>query len=1497
MATRVNTKFVVILSLVLVASTGGLAAVWYFVVRQDPQKQVEHAERYLEQGLTERAIEEFGKALSRRPDDVRLLLRFVEIVSGARVSDVSTARRYLRLIVSAQEQAFTQEPRDPDLFNRLASLYARLGREFQDFASWNALYERAQGVIDAHPEPQILPLARRYRGIAQVNRIEKLNIPPELRQIAIEDLTAALESDPEDRETLFYLAAWHVLEAREQDKPGGIPGKAAALRDEADRISARLLEAAPDDPDRVLDRIRILRQLGMDQRAQIGPLVDQLEQRMLATPADSRLVIDLVELLPSVGGAGDDVEARANAMLQRAERLLRTALQQKPADLRLKVGLASVLRLQRRPEEARDLFKEAYDQRVEGNVFEELRFSQLHATAGIEYAKLLLDTSESFPQARRQAALAEVDKLVTELVADYGENPSINLILGKLAIARQDWATALAKLDQANAQWKESAPEPLFLSAQVRARLGEVGAAAARLEQLLAIQPSFLPARYELARFYLQLAKFPEAQAQIDQILRVEPDRFESKALQATLLAQTGRLEEAIEAYRALDTQAHPEVIPALAQLCVAVGRPDEARDLLLSRFKEAPADLNVLQRLIQVSRDAQEAIGFIQTARAAGAPAEVLDVLESQLERSSSLGQIVEDLINREQDPLQRHVKLYRLYERTGRVEQAEAELAEAARINPDHAVVIESQFDRALAAGDWQRGQALVARAGSLNLDMAQGMFYAGRLDAARGRWDDAVAAFRRGLSLRPIYSEGWRMLGDALAQASDLNEAKASYQRALEQRPNNTEALVALAGVLDAQGQTGLALEQLRTAARFAPTDRSLWNRYLLYEEAYGNVDTAVQARRRIAASEPGDTDNLRALAMLLAKTGQPEEAQAIVDQVTAAEGVTRVNVSAAAALRAVGGDSAGAVQLVKDYVHNLGDKAGWADWIMFARFLVSVGQQDQGLAAYRQAIALEDPQRREATRELADLLFEQRRFDEATPLYKSLWETHPDDRRVGQRFTEVLVRTNQLDEARAVLSKVVEDHGQDTSTLVLDALLAKARGNTEAAMASLDRAVEIDPRRPIIYFQRAELQMADKTREPQAMGDLNKALQLDPDFTAARWMLASLYLRRGEVPEAIGELVTLTTRQPRYLPARQQLARIYADTGQRAQLQALLEETAKLFPADPTWLRMLAQMAVQDGRKDLAVQRLTEALRASGSRQILAELVALMLDLDQVEQVTTLLDANREQVGSLPLFLAFRGRALAAAVSPEAADPVFAQAVQGSASFLEMVAVARQIALAEGADRAIADLERWASGESAKLAQMAIALMLDEAGEHASALERLRRIGPAIAESAPYRQQYSQMLASTLHSLGDHEQALQVYREALEADPNDVVTLNNAAYMLAQDLGRPDEALPMAQRALRLAPDNPMVMDTLGWSLLQVGQVEPALDLLQRSVNIRPSAASCLHLAEAMLRQGDQRGALAVLNRAKVLAEQSNNEQVLLAVNQRLGGLDRTPEEAQ
>ena len=116
-------------------------------------------------------------------------------------------------------------------------------------------------------------------------------------------------------------------------------------------------------------------------------------------------------------------------------------------------------------------------------------------------------------------------------------------------------------------------------------------------------------------------------------------------------------------------------------------------------------------------------------------------------------------------------------------------------------------------------------------------------------------------------------------------------------------------------------------------------------------------------------------------------------------------------------------------------------------------------------------------------------------------------------------------------------------------------------------------------------------------------------------------------------------------------------------------------------------------------------------------------------------------------------------------------------------------------------------------------------------------------------------FRSLIAQHRQVTGDIAGAINGYRAALEADPDNVVALNNLAWLLNED-GR-SEARDYAERAYNLAPLNPNVVNTYGWVLVTQDEAKRGVELLRAAAALAPADLRLrMTLARGLIKAGDR-----------------------------------------
>ncbi len=120
--------------------------------------------------------------------------------------------------------------------------------------------------------------------------------------------------------------------------------------------------------------------------------------------------------------------------------------------------------------------------------------------------------------------------------------------------------------------------------------------------------------------------------------------------------------------------------------------------------------------------------------------------------------------------------------------------------------------------------------------------------------------------------------------------------------------------------------------------------------------------------------------------------------------------------------------------------------------------------------------------------------------------------------------------------------------------------------------------------------------------------------------------------------------------------------------------------------------------------------------------------------------------------------------------------------------------------------------------------------------------------------------------------------------LQLNPDHVQGLNALGYILANRTDRLAEADTYLTKAIAKEPNNPVILDSMGWLRLKQGKLKEALELLKRAYAELPDPEIAAHYAEALWAKGEKARAVEVLDAASLL---DADDEALLATRKKLG----------
>ncbi|MDR2626081.1 MAG: tetratricopeptide repeat protein [Zoogloeaceae bacterium] len=441
--------------------------------------------------------------------------------------------------------------------------------------------------------------------------------------------------------------------------------------------------------------------------------------------------------------------------------------------------------------------------------------------------------------------------------------------------------------------------------------------------------------------------------------------------------------------------------------------------------------------------------------------------------------------------------------------------------------------------------------------------------------------------------------------------------------------------------------------------------------------------------------------------------------------------------------------------------------------------------------------------------------------------------------------LLLAARRIDELEApILEMLAADPGKLADSFLALSRLFPQFADKKAMYALIARLAE---RYPDLAEARYTLAIAAIASEQRhiARDALERAQSLRPDWDAPLLALGDLILQEksasaddlaGLAAPVVTQLQAFLERHPDAREVRLQLARVLIAAQQYPLARKEFDRLLAKNPDNPAILYPVAMLSLQE--KDY------EAARKHFAR---------------------LLELPFPDPGAVLFFLA---RTEEEAGNPKKAMEYYLQ-VPGGAYYLSARQRASK-ALATGGDlsaaRALLQGSR-AQGAPEKTTLLLIeAQLLREAGLHGENLEFLRAALKDQPENLELLYEAA-MAAEKEGHLVEMEERLKIL---IRLQPDNAHAYNALGYSLADRNLRLAEAYDLILKASALAPQDPYIMDSLGWVLYRQGQYQQALTTLEAAYNLKADPEIAAHMGEVLWQLGKQEDARLLWQKAAASA---------------------------
>tara|TARA_Y100001936_G_scaffold94253_1_gene92758 strand:- start:1796 stop:3514 length:1719 start_codon:yes stop_codon:yes gene_type:complete len=146
-------------------------------------------------------------------------------------------------------------------------------------------------------------------------------------------------------------------------------------------------------------------------------------------------------------------------------------------------------------------------------------------------------------------------------------------------------------------------------------------------------------------------------------------------------------------------------------------------------------------------------------------------------------------------------------------------------------------------------------------------------------------------------------------------------------------------------------------------------------------------------------------------------------------------------------------------------------------------------------------------------------------------------------------------------------------------------------------------------------------------------------------------------------------------------------------------------------------------------------------------------------------------------------------------------------------------------------------------------------LREAGAH-------QEVFSLLSDSLKELPDYQELLydrAMAAEKIGKTDILEKDLRKLIQLNPSHAHAYNALGYSFADHGNRLPEALELIEKAIRLSPEDPYIIDSLGWVHYRMGNIDKGVDYLKQAFIIKPDPEIAAHLGEVLWMQGTKKEA--------------------------------------
>lgn len=984
-------------------------------------------------------------------------------------------------------------------------------------------------------------------------------------------------------------------------------------------------------------------------------------------------------------------------------------------------------------------------------------------------------------------------------------------------------------------QMGNTSPQVRLILASALSKTGDIQSAMRSLRTLISENPDFFDGRLALARLLARTRDWTEAAEQAKQALKISPDSLDSVLLliqaRIQLLAeqQTDKnsplWQDIEDRLAALDTTIENDFSVKMLkfQLAYLQSQFERAQQLLRdmkksdpSRLEVAMAEVDLLTAQDRIDEAITKLYDMVTAFPQSISPLRYLAVLLKEKGSDQECENVVKDALMRMEQPADKRqlgLLLSGFYKDWKQQEKQHQFLNSLNRDIPNDVLVMRELLRCPNVIKDSDLNQKLVNRI--KNIEGEQGWQW--RYEQARiwylqddfqDFYPQIIVLLKENLLANPDDQTSRMLLASAYEKAGQLQLANSTYREALNRSPRDLRIIVPAVAALYKANDFDRADEILQTAA-----GQKLFHPGLKRLEAQsylrrGELGSASDILEGLLTDDPNNRAICLSLALLKMRQEKFDEAGRLLNRLKIQEPNSLPVAVAQVEWNIRQGKSDEALLLCDEVVNKLNNAPAY---IVRAKTLASLGEPNKAIEDFQHAISSE-PNNAGAWVARSDFYRSIGRAQQAIDDIQQALYMDPDNLKIQKRAVSLFLSFGSPDRAlqgRNILDKALTENPDD-----IELRLYKARSLlTEETAPAIKNAERI---------------LREITVEQPKVSEV--------------WVLLGEILRRqGQLKEAMDTALQGLVHNPNDKALLLLKARV-----ERQRSPALAIPTLRLLhemdPNDVDTAVFLANTYVEAKEPEKAVILLNTKVNSYSSapdmRKVNIALARALYKSDSKADAQKILDSLLQSV-------------------PDDPGPLLA--------YIQLL---RGDKLWNMINQEVLDWCRKNPQDNRTPVTIAgILIATQDSQAQRIAEDFLRKALDRDPNSLPAMNSFALLLQVT----GRNDQAAEIYSKTLDIKPDNVIVINNLAWILCEEQGNYQKALELAQKGLTITPNYVDLIDTCGVAYYRLGQSDKAVQCFTKCLKLLPdsvpaAAATYFHLGRALESLGQKEEAIKNLNKA-------------------------------